>query len=68
MASNFSYKKSTTVKLKVCGVLDIENGMIIVDDEEKVILSLLKDFDGYTIELVASTKDEETLEEPEEDE
>lgn len=60
----FSYKKATTTTLKACGIVDIEKGIIEVDGEDKKILSLLADFNGAAIELVAKVKDEEELDEP----
>lgn len=60
----FSYKKATTTTLKACGIVDIEKGTIDIDGEEKKILSLLADFNGAAIELVAKIKDEEELNEP----
>ena len=60
----FSYKKATTTTLKACGIVDIEKGTIDIDGEEKKILSLLADFNGAAIELVAKVKDEEELNEP----
>lgn len=62
--ANFTYKKAVTTTLKVCGVIDVENGTIDVDGEAKKILSLLSDFNGGSIELVAKVKDEEDLDEP----
>lgn len=62
--SNFTYKKSTTTTLKACGVVDIEKGTIEIDGDDKKILSLLADFNGAAIELVAKVKDEEELDEP----
>ena len=62
--ANFVYKKTTNTTLKACGTLDVENGTIAVDDEEKDIMSLLSDFNGATIELSAKFKEEQELEEP----
>ena len=62
--ASFTYKKATTTTLKVCGIVDIEKGTIEVDGEEKKIISLLSDFNGGAIELVAKVKDEEELDEP----
>lgn len=60
----FSYKKATTTTLKACGIIDIEKGTIEIDGTDKKIMSLLSDFNGATIELVAKVKAEEELEEP----
>ena len=65
---NFTYKKATTTTLKACGIVDIEKGTIEIDGEDKKILSLLTDFNGAAIELVAKVKDEEELSEPTSDE
>ena len=46
----------------------IEKGTIEIDGEDKKILSLLADFNGAAIELVAKVKDEEELSEPTSDE
>jgi len=62
--ANFTYKKATTTTLKVCGIIDVEKGTIDVDGEPKKIISLLSDFNGGAIELVAKVKDEEELDEP----
>ena len=66
--ANFTYKKATTTTLKACGIVDIEKGTIEIDGEDKKILSLLADFNGASIELVAKVKDEEELTEPTSDE
>lgn len=66
--ANFTYKKATTTTLKACGIVDIEKGNIEIDGEDKKILSLLADFNGSAIELVAKVKDEEELSEPTSDE
>ena len=62
--ANFTYKKATTTTLKACGIVDIEKGTIEIDGDDKKILSLLADFNGSAIELVAKVKDEEELSEP----
>ena len=62
--ANFTYKKAITTTLRVCGIIDVEKGTIDVDGEEKKIISLLSDFNGGAIELVAKVKDEEELDEP----
>lgn len=62
--SNFIYKKATTTTLKACGIVDIEKGTIDIDGEEKKIISLLSDFNGTAIELVAKVKDEAELDDP----
>ena len=66
--ANFTYKKATTTTLKACGIVDIEKGTIEIDGEDKKILSLLADFYGAAIELIAKVKDEEELSEPTSDE
>ena len=66
--ANFTYKKATTTTLKACGIVDIEKGTIEIDGDDKKILSLLADFNGSAIELVAKVKDEEELTEPTSDE
>ena len=66
--ANFTYKKATTTTLKACGIVDIEKGTIEIDGEDKKILSLLADFNGAAIDLVAKVKDEEELSEPTSDE
>ena len=68
MAKAFSYKKSTSINLKACGMVDIARGVIEIDGEEKSILELLKDFDGLVTELGAKVKDEQDLELGESDE
>lgn len=62
MAKAFSYKKSTSINLKACGMVDIARGIIEIDGEEKNILELLKDFDGLITELGAKVKNEQDLE------
>ena len=62
--ANFTYKKATTTTLKACGIVDIEKGTIEIDGDDRKILSLLADFNGVAVELVAKVKDEEELSEP----
>lgn len=63
--ANFSYKQTTNIVLKACGILDTDNGTITVDDEEKSINTLLSDFNGAFVELNLKTKNEVELSEPE---
>ncbi len=65
MANSFSYKKSTTTRLKAVGCLDIAHGSIITDDGERELLALLSDFDGAVVDLSVSVKDEMDLDLPE---
>ena len=64
----FSYKKSESVKMKVVGLLDTDNGTITVEDVEKNLLSLISDFNGESVELTITVKNEIELEEPTPDE
>lgn len=61
MAKELTYKKATTVTLKACGIVDIDNGTIEIEGENKKILDLLKDFDGCYTELQAKISDSEEL-------
>lgn len=62
--ANFNYKKSTTTTLKVKGELNAAAGVIMVDDVERSISSLLSDFDGQVMTLTITNKEEEDLPEP----
>ena len=65
MANCFSYKRSTTTKLRAVGCIDLEHGSIITDDGERGILELLSDFNGATVDLSVTIKDETELDLPE---
>lgn len=69
MAKSLSYKETTTVNLKVAGLLNLKNNTvkIEIDDDlvEKRLHDLLKDFDGQEIELSVKVKNEQELELPE---
>lgn len=67
MGKSLSYKKATTITLKVSGLVDIKEGIINVDGEDKNLLELLKDFDGLEMEFAAKLKSEEELDLPESD-
>lgn len=64
MAKELTYKKSTTVSLKVAGDFDYEKGTILAEGEEHKLLDLLKDFNGTYIEISAKIKNEEELDVP----
>lgn len=64
--ANFSYKQSKTTTLKACGMLDIKNNVIYIDDEPKNISTLLSDFDGVSVELQVKIKTDVELDEPSE--
>lgn len=64
MAKNLVFQKSTSTKLKAVGRLDIEAGVIVVDDEEKSIATLFQDFDQCDVELTIQYKDVEEFDIP----
>lgn len=59
--SNLSYKKATTITLKVAGMVDAKNGTINVDGEDVALATLLKDFDNLEVEISCKIKTEEDL-------
>lgn len=62
--ASFNYKETKTVTMKVAGLLNLEEGLITVEEVEKPILHLLKDFDDQFVEIVIKTKDEVELDDP----
>ena len=67
MAKAFTYKKTTTTNLKLCGFIDTDNMVFDLDGVEKSLSTLLQDFNGAVVELSIKVKSEEDLSEPEED-
>lgn len=61
----FSFKVTTTKKLKACGVLDLSNMTIEINGEEKKLETLLTAYDGCVVNLSVDVKDEEELDMPE---
>lgn len=64
MGASISYKRSTTVKLKVVGYVDCEHNSIITDDGEITFDELFRDFDGLNVDFLVGVKDEESLDLP----
>ena len=64
--ANFSYKKTITTKMKVCGLLDVGKMTIDVDDEERSLAALIADFDGADVEIQIGVKDDIELDPPKE--
>ena len=64
MAKSLSYKKQQSITLKVSGVYDADNMTITVDDEEKDIKTLFKDFNALDVSLSIQVKQDEELDEP----
>ena len=64
MAKSLSYKKQQSITLKVSGTYDADKMVIIVDDEEKDIKTLFKDFNGFDVSISIQVKQDEELEEP----
>lgn len=67
MATNLSYKLTTTKKMKACGLLDVDSMSLEINGEEKKLSTLLKEYNGCDIDLNITVKDEEELDLPEED-
>lgn len=65
--ANFSFKVTTTKKLKACGMLDLSNMTIEINGEEKKLETLLTAYDGCVVNLSVDVKDEEELDMPDED-
>ena len=61
----FSFKVTTTKKLKACGMLDLSNMTIEINGEDKKISTLLSEYDGCEISLSVDIKNEEELDMPE---
>ena len=64
--ANFSYKKTITTKMKICGLLDVGKMIIDVDDEERSLAALIADFDGADVEIQIGVKDDIELDPPKE--
>ena len=64
--ANFSYKKTITTKMKICGLLDVGKMTIDVDDEERSLAALMADFDGADVEIQIGVKDDIELDPPKE--
>lgn len=64
MASNFNYKKTTTVNMKLVGILDTDTGMIEVDGVDKNLVKTLSDFNGVEVTITVKTSVDEELDEP----
>ena len=67
MATTFAYKETRTRKMSLKGDLDVSNMTITIDDIDKKLSTLLKEFDGLYVEMTIGVKSDEDLEEPEED-
>ena len=60
----FKYNRTITTTLKVVGIIDTDNGIITVEDEDKNLLNLIRDFNGAEVEIVVKVKSDEELEAP----
>ncbi len=63
--ANFVYKMIKTKTMKIAGVIDTDTMIVRIDGEDKKLSTLLKEFNGCSIELNVKIKDEEELDEPE---
>lgn len=62
--ANFVYKENRTRRMTLKGILDINEGTIFIDEDEKNLLTLLSDFDGAFVDLTIKVSEDEDLEEP----
>ena len=62
--ANFVYKRTDVISMKIVGILDTDKMTINIDEEEKILTTLLSDFNGGCVEISIKTKNEEELEEP----
>jgi hypothetical protein len=60
----FTYKKTSTISMKVTGILNPQTMVINVDGEDKQLSTLLRDFADLPVEINIKVKDEEELDEP----
>lgn len=65
--ANFVYKLTTQKAMKIAGVIDTDAMIVEIDGEDKKLSTLLKEFNGSSIELNVKIKNEEELAEPEDD-
>lgn len=62
MSKNFKYVETTTKKIEVCGLFNLDKMTINIDGEDINISTLLRDFDGLEIKLGCNIKQEIELE------
>lgn len=65
MSKNFVYEKTVTTKIKATGLLNLANGTIEVDGEEKKMSSLFSDFDDCEVVITMQISDKEEFDMPE---
>lgn len=65
--ANFVYKLVKTKSMKIAGVIDTDEMIVELNGEDKKLSTLLKEFNGRSIELNVKIKNEEELAEPEDD-
>jgi|GEM_PF-857381 len=61
MSKNLKYTRTTTDKIKACGILDLDNMTMHIDSEDIKLSTLLKDFDGIEFEFTGGIKQEMEL-------
>ena len=62
---DFSFRKSTSTSMKCHGTLDLESGSILCDDGDRDLKTILFPFNGAEIDLSATLKTVQELDEPE---
>lgn len=62
--ANFVYKENRTRKMALKGILDVDEGTILIDEDEKNLSTLLSDFNGAFVDLTIKVSEDEDLEEP----
>lgn len=65
--ANFVYKLTTQKSMKIAGIIDTDEMIVELNGEDKKLSTLLKEFNGCSIELNVKIKNEEELAEPEDD-
>ena len=62
--SNIKYNRTTTTTLKVAGILDVANGVIDIDGEQRSLLAMMSDFEGAPVDITVKVKVDDELEVP----
>lgn len=62
--ANFTCKITKTKAMKIAGIIDTDSMIIEVNGEDKKLSTLLREFNGCSLELNVKLKEEEELDEP----
>jgi hypothetical protein len=62
--ANFVYKENRTRRMTLKGILDVDEGTILIDEDEKNLATLLSGFNGAFVDLTINVSEDEDLEEP----